>query len=84
MTVPTEGLTSKNYAKQLATTIPIAGATPSEQISPGLAAPDQQESHETTHFSVIDCHGNTVVNTYTLNLSYGSRIIVPGTGILLK
>ena len=29
-------------------------------------------------------HGNVVSNTYTLNLAYGTGIVVPGTGILLN
>jgi gamma-glutamyltranspeptidase/glutathione hydrolase len=33
---------------------------------------------------VIDKWGNAVSNTYTLNFSYGSKITVPGTGILLN
>ena len=33
---------------------------------------------------MIDRNGNAVSNTYTLNFSYGSRIVVPGTGILLN
>ena len=38
------------------------------------------ESNETTHFSIIDRFGNAVSNTYTLNFSYGSKLMVPGTG----
>jgi gamma-glutamyltranspeptidase/glutathione hydrolase len=33
---------------------------------------------------VIDGQGNVVANTYTLNFSYGSGIVVAGTGILLN
>ncbi len=39
---------------------------------------------ETTHFSVIDGEGNCVSNSYTLNLRYGSKWSVPGTGFLLN
>ncbi|HBR97581.1 MAG TPA: gamma-glutamyltransferase, partial [Gammaproteobacteria bacterium] len=42
------------------------------------------ESHETTHFSVVDGQGNAVSNTYTINFSYGSGIVVPGAGFLLN
>jgi gamma-glutamyltranspeptidase/glutathione hydrolase len=42
------------------------------------------ESTETTHYSVADRFGNVVSNTYTLNFSFGSSIVVPGTGMLLN
>ena len=32
----------------------------------------------------MDAEGNAVANTYTLNFSFGSGIMVPGTGILLN
>lgn len=46
--------------------------------------PDDHEKLQTTHFSIIDKDGNMVSNTYTLNYSYGSGIVVPGTGIFLN
>lgn len=80
--VPVSGLTSKEYARSLQSKIDPERATPSERISPG--EPTLREGGNTTHFSVIDKWGNAVSNTYTLNFSYGSRITVPGTGILLN
>ncbi|MGI9243542.1 MAG: gamma-glutamyltransferase, partial [Verrucomicrobiales bacterium] len=82
--VPTARLLSKDYARLLADQIDLGGATPSAKVAPGLDALDRFESDETTHFSVIDRHGNAVSNTYTLNFSYGSKLVVPGTGILLN
>jgi gamma-glutamyltranspeptidase/glutathione hydrolase len=43
-----------------------------------------RESEETTHFTVVDKDGNVVTNTYTLNGSFGNKITVEGTGILLN
>ncbi|HEY9135994.1 MAG TPA: gamma-glutamyltransferase, partial [Pseudomonadales bacterium] len=43
-----------------------------------------QESTETTHYSVMDGKGNAVSVTTTLNLAYGNKIVVPGTGFLLN
>ena len=57
-------------------------ATPSEAIQPGFVA--IPESPETTHYSIADQYGNVVTNTYTINFSYGSGIVVPGTGMLLN
>ena len=42
-----------------------------------------QEGENTTHYSIIDKHGNVVSNTYTLGYSFGSGVTIPGTGILL-
>ncbi len=82
--VPVAGLISKSYAQQLAEKIDLKTATPSAGVAPGLGKLPDLESDETTHFSVIDRHGNAVSNTYTLNFSYGSKLVVPGTGILLN
>ncbi len=80
--VPMSWLTSKDYGKQLASQISPDKVIPSSQISPGEPAP--YESVDTTHFSVMDKHGNAVSNTYTLNFSFGSGIVVPGAGFLLN
>lgn len=80
--VPVKGLTDKAYAKALAQNISQNKATPSSKIKPGNPAP--YESPDTTHFSVMDKYGNAVSNTYTLNFSYGSGIVIPGTGMLMN
>jgi len=80
--VPLNGLTSKSYAKSLVKNIQLDKATPSVEIKAGN--PQHYESPETTHFSIVDKFGNAVSNTYTLNFSYGSGIVVPGAGFLLN
>jgi len=57
-------------------------ATPSSTIKPGN--PYKSGGNDTTHFTVIDKWGNVVSNTYTINFSYGSKIMAKGTGILLN
>jgi gamma-glutamyltranspeptidase/glutathione hydrolase len=42
------------------------------------------ESSCTTHISILDCHGNAVGLTFTLNGRYGSGVTVPGLGFLLN
>jgi gamma-glutamyltranspeptidase/glutathione hydrolase len=42
------------------------------------------ESAETTHLSVVDRDRNAVALTYTIEESYGSGIVAPGTGFLLN
>jgi len=80
--VPVDGITSKEYAAQLRQTINRDKARASEDIKPGK--PGDYESEQTTHFTVVDSEGNVVVNTYTLNFSFGSGIVAKGTGILLN
>jgi len=80
--VPVKGLTSPDYAKELAGLIDMAHATPSSQIKPGR--PQPYESDQTTQFTVADDHGSVVSVTYTLNTNFGSGIVAAGTGILLN
>jgi gamma-glutamyltranspeptidase/glutathione hydrolase len=75
-------LTSKDYARRLAQGIDLHHATRSEDLAPDV--PLAREGDSTTHFSVIDSSGMAVANTYTLERSYGSRIVVPGAGFLLN
>lgn len=80
--VPIEQLTSKQYAKDIASQISTTQATPSSLIKPANLAP--YESPQTTHFSVVDQYGNAVAVTYTLNTNFGSGIVAEGTGVLLN
>ena len=52
------------------------------QVLPGQPAP--LEDNETTHFSIVDAQGNAVANTYTLNDSYGAKVVAKGTGFFLN
>lgn len=49
-----------------------------DAVSPG------NESPNTTHFSIVDQWGNAVSNTYTINWSFGSGVVVDGAGFLLN
>ena len=80
--VPQTGLISKKYADELSAKINPQRMTPSAQVRAGNPVP--YESDQTTHFSVMDTHGNVVSCTYTLNLSFGSGIVAAGTGVLLN
>jgi len=81
VTMPLKKLTSQAYANRLYHTINRVKHTPSAQISTLKAT---QESHQTTHFSVIDQDGNMVSNTYTLNFGFGNGQMIRGTGILMN
>jgi gamma-glutamyltranspeptidase / glutathione hydrolase len=75
-------LTSKEHAKKLAATIDPGKATPSTSLAEGI--PLAKESDHTTHFSIIDGTGMAVSNTYTLEDSFGSRVVVRGAGFILN
>ena len=81
--VPINILTSKTYAKNRISDIRLDEKTPSSSISASNLL-DFNESPETTHFSVIDKWGNAISVTTTLNLTYGSGIVVEGAGFLLN
>ena len=85
--MPIERLTSKAYAESLRRTIDLFKATPSDLETFARLGEDvalMPESEETTHFSVVDPAGNAVSLTYTIEASYGSRIVASGTGFLLN
>ncbi len=82
--VPVARLTSKPYAKQLASGIEMNKAASSVELGKDIVTVATTESDETTHFSVIDRSGMAVVNTYTLEGGYGSRVVVKGAGFLLN
>ena len=75
-------LMSKKYSRSLNKSISVKARTASKDVFPGDPYP--YESPDTTHFSVMDQYGNVVSNTYTLNFSYGSGIMIPGTGMLMN
>ncbi|QMU27667.1 gamma-glutamyltransferase [Adhaeribacter radiodurans] len=81
--MPIERLISKPYAEKLRKSINLnqAGVSDSSKFAAVYLRP---ESPETTHLSVVDQEGNAVSLTYTLENSYGAKIVVPGAGFLLN
>lgn len=79
--VPIDYLTSKEYAKKIFDDIDDS-AKPSALINP--VEINISESEETTHYSVADNYGNVVSTTYTINASFGNKIVVEGLGFLLN
>ena len=79
--MPVAELTSPLYAAGLRASIHPDKATPSDML-PGYMAPPQ--STHTSHFSIIDRDGNLVSATQTVNTSFGSTFVVPGTGFVLN
>ena len=79
--VPISELLSAKRTKELITSIDSNKASSIDQVIPYTP---RKESKDTTHFSIIDKDGNAVSNTYTLGLSFGSGVTIPGTGILMN
>lgn len=76
--VPQQQLLKPAYLQQRAKEINPKAISDTAKVKPGL------ESEQTTHFSIVDKAGNAVSNTYTLNLDYGSGVVVTGAGFLLN
>ena len=74
--VPMARLISKDYADLRRPEIDLARA----RDYPSRA--QSNESANTTHLTVADDEGNIVNSTQTLNSLFGSRIMIPGTGII--
>lgn len=81
VSVPVDRLINKNYAAGLAASIHPEKATPSDLL-PGVV--HENNSRDTTHFSVIDHEGNRVSATLSINYPFGSCFVPPGTGVLLN
>jgi gamma-glutamyltranspeptidase/glutathione hydrolase len=77
--VPQNGLVSKEYAEKLRERINHKNAIP---VEPGDPWPFEHEC--TTALTVADKLGNMVAVNQTLVNSFGSGIVIPGTGIVMN
>jgi len=77
--VPTAKLLAENYLKNRSNSIDLKAISTTENVKPGL-----KESEQTTHFSIVDNMGNAVANTTTINLGFGSGVVVEGAGFILN
>ncbi|HEY1159191.1 MAG TPA: gamma-glutamyltransferase [Terracidiphilus sp.] len=91
--IPTAELISKPYAAAWRASIDPAAATPSATLvrpsgflppAPKTAGRRRPESHDTTHYSVVDSEGNAVAVTTTLNDGFGSHVTAGSLGFLLN
>ena len=78
------GLTSKAYARRLAKKIdPAKAARVDAHSTPPNAGTDLFGKH-TTHFTTADSDGWWVACTATVNTTFGSGAVIPGTGIVMN
>lgn len=78
---PTARLLSAKYAESIRGQIQPNRATPSSALQ-GHAPADEHAT--TTHYSVVDRLGNAVSVTYTINDSFGAKVIAGNTGFFLN
>ncbi len=78
------GLLDKSYARELGRGIDLgrAGTVTGHGTPP--AWEDSVFGKHTTHFSVADAEGNWVAVTATINTTYGSKVVIPGTGVVMN
>jgi gamma-glutamyltranspeptidase/glutathione hydrolase len=74
----TDELLDERYIERRALEVNPQAISALQGVRPGLESPN------TTHYSIVDAWGNAVSNTYTLNWSYGSGVVVEGAGFLLN
>jgi gamma-glutamyltranspeptidase/glutathione hydrolase len=75
---PAAHLVSSDYAEAQARRVPAAARAELP------AGPAPREGSHTTHLSVIDGSGLAIALTQTINVPFGSGLVVPGTGVLLN
>ena len=77
-----DSLTSIKYLSKRMKSFNWDKATKSSDLSRGSFL--GHESDETTHYSIVDCEGNSVSVTTTLNGAYGSKVFVDKGGFFLN
>jgi len=79
--VPVRNLTSRAYADEI-----VSGRMNKGRSVPagaGIMDPLREQGH-TASLVVLDRHGNVAVVNQTVNLNYGAKITLPGTGVILN
>lgn len=79
-----KGLADEGYAEELASRVDPERAM---EVGAHSVPPGWEEnlfSRHTTHFSAADSEGNWVAITATVNTSFGSKVVIPGTGVIMN
>ena len=77
--VPITALISDDYLAKRSKSVLMDEISDSETMRHGKI-----ETPETTHFSIMDSSGNAVSNTYTLNMPFGSGVVISQAGFLMN
>lgn len=81
MEVPRRGLISKAYGVTQRRKINLQET---QQYEPGDPWAFRSLTGHTTHLTVADARGNVVAMTQTIHETFGAKVTVPGTGIVLN
>jgi gamma-glutamyltranspeptidase/glutathione hydrolase len=82
------GLVSKGYAKELAARIDLRRPidVPTHGVPPAAEGDvfERSGGKHTTHIAAADAQGNWVAITTTVNTTFGSKVVIPGTGVVMN
>lgn len=78
------GLLDKGYAKQLQQKISLKKTSLVPQYNTPPGSDSDLFNRHTTHITVADSSGIWVSITTTLNTGFGSKVTIPGTGVLMN
>lgn len=78
------GLIDTRYAKMIAEKINTKRVTENVKHGDPDADLDALMNKHTTHISTADLQGNWVSITTTVNTSFGSKVVIPGTGVVMN
>lgn len=78
------GLIMDQYSRELAARIELDRAIPVESHGPADEFSTSFLGKHTTHFSAADAAGNWTACTATVNTSFGSKVVIPGTGVVMN
>jgi gamma-glutamyltranspeptidase/glutathione hydrolase len=78
VTTRMDELVSEDYIQRRA--LEVNPDAISQDVAPGVGI----EVHDTTHYSILDQWGNAVATTTTLNIGFGSGVVVTDGGFLLN
>lgn len=77
-------LSSLDYTNELASKIDLSQSTKVAGHLPSQGTALDDNKKHTTHLSTADSQGNWVALTATVNTSWGNKMVVPGTGVMLN
>ena len=78
------GLMDRAYTDALSQKIDPAKATKVPTHGEPTKSHDDVFGKHTTHLSTADADGNWVAMTQTINTAFGSKVIIPGTGVIMN
>lgn len=79
-----KGLISEAYAQTLRARVSLEEAAGVPDYSTPPQAQEDLFGKHTTHVATADKDGNWVAITSTVNTNFGSKVVVPGTGVILN